>query len=146
VFHMVSYLLDVIYTRKVFASMNLSWHVAEIPIHIYFKILWEKRYKKYYTLICDEFITLVYFIIFVITKISSANGYKSSASPNSYEVTHGPKLPQKNFQRVKNYTNNDKIKVRYNYTGHTHTCTKKKCRKSTHALDARLWSLKATHI
>jgi hypothetical protein len=37
----------------------------------------------------------------VITKISSANGYKNLASPNSYEVTHGQKISQKNSQRVK---------------------------------------------
>jgi hypothetical protein len=53
----------------------------------------------------------------VITKISSANGYKNLASSNSYEVTHGPKLPQKHFQKVQNYTTSDKIKVRYDYIG-----------------------------
>jgi hypothetical protein len=31
----------------------------------------------------------------VITEISSANGYKNSASSNSYEVIHGPELTQK---------------------------------------------------
>jgi hypothetical protein len=34
-------------------------------------------------------------IPFVITEISSANGYKNSASSNSYEVIHGPELTQK---------------------------------------------------
>jgi hypothetical protein len=82
----------------------------------------------------------------VITEISSANGYKNPASSNSYEVTHGPKLPQNHFQRVKNYTTSDKIKVRYDYTGRARTCAKQKCRKSAHAPDARLWSLKAMHI
>jgi hypothetical protein len=28
----------------------------------------------------------------IITKISSANGYKNLASSNSYEVIHGPQL------------------------------------------------------
>jgi hypothetical protein len=55
-FHMASYLLDVICARNVFAGMNLSWHVAELPVHVYFNILWENRYKKSYALICDEFI------------------------------------------------------------------------------------------
>jgi hypothetical protein len=82
---------------------------------------------------------------FVITEISSANGYKNPTSSNSYEVTHGPKLPQNHFQRVKNYTTSDKIKVCYDYTGHARTC-KTKRRKSAHAPDARLWLLKATHI
>jgi hypothetical protein len=51
-------------TRSVFADMNLSWHVADLPVHIYFNVLWENRYKKYHSLICDEFIAHIYFIIF----------------------------------------------------------------------------------
>jgi hypothetical protein len=50
--------------KNVFASMNLSWHVAEILIHIYFNVLWENMYKKSYFLICDEFIVRIYFILF----------------------------------------------------------------------------------
>jgi hypothetical protein len=45
-------------------DMNLSWHVAELPVHVYFSILWDKRYKKSYALICDEFIAHIYFITF----------------------------------------------------------------------------------
>jgi hypothetical protein len=63
-FYMASYLLDVMCARNVFTAMNLSWHVAELPVHVYFSMLWEKRYKKSYTLICDEFIAHIYFIIF----------------------------------------------------------------------------------
>jgi hypothetical protein len=63
-FYMASYLLDVMCTRNVFADMNLSWHVAELPVHVYFNILWENRYKKSYALICDEFIARIHFIIF----------------------------------------------------------------------------------
>jgi hypothetical protein len=37
----------------------------------------------------------------IITEISSANGYKNSASSNSYEVIHGPELTQNHSQRVK---------------------------------------------
>jgi hypothetical protein len=81
----------------------------------------------------------------VITEISSANGYRNPASSNSYEVTHGPKLPQNHFQKVQNYTTSDKIKVRYDYTGRARTCAIQKRTKSAHAHDARLWSLKATH-
>jgi hypothetical protein len=44
--------------------MNLSWHVAELLVHVYFSILWENRYKKSYSLICDEFIARIYFILF----------------------------------------------------------------------------------
>jgi hypothetical protein len=50
-FHMASYLLGVNYARNVFVGMNLSWHVVKLPIHVYFSILWENRYNKYYSLI-----------------------------------------------------------------------------------------------
>jgi hypothetical protein len=72
----------------------------------------------------------------VITEISSANGYKNSTSSNSYEVTHGPKLPQKNFQRVKNYTISDKIKGHYEDIGRAHTCAKQKHKIHAHVHDA----------
>jgi hypothetical protein len=72
----------------------------------------------------------------IITEILSTNGYKYPASLNNYEVTHGTKLPQKYFQKVQNYTTSDKIKVRYDYTGHAHTFSLQKHRKNAHALDA----------
>jgi hypothetical protein len=45
-FYMASYLLDVMCARNVFAGMNLSWHVTELPVHFYFSVLWENWYKK----------------------------------------------------------------------------------------------------
>jgi hypothetical protein len=63
-FYMASYLLDVMCARNVFTGMNLSWHVAELSVHVYFNILWENRYKKSYSLICDEFIARIHFILF----------------------------------------------------------------------------------
>jgi hypothetical protein len=63
-FYMASYLLDVMCARNVFANMNLSLHITEILIHVYFIILWENKYKKSNSLICDEFITCIYFILF----------------------------------------------------------------------------------
>jgi hypothetical protein len=79
----------------------------------------------------------------IITEISSANGYRNPTSSNSYESTHGPKLPKKHFQKVQNYTISYKIKMRYDYIEHVHTCAIQKRRKSAHAHDAQLWSLKA---
>ena len=61
---MDSYLLDIICARNVFSRMNLCWHTLELPIHVYFGILGEKRYKKSYSLICDQFITCIYFLLF----------------------------------------------------------------------------------
>jgi hypothetical protein len=62
--YMALYLLDVMCTRNIFIDMNLSWHAAKLPVHIYFSMLWENRYKKSYSLICDEFIARIYFIPF----------------------------------------------------------------------------------
>jgi hypothetical protein len=50
--------------RNDFIGMNLRWHVTEILVHVYFSILWENRYKKSYSIICDEFIARIHFIIF----------------------------------------------------------------------------------
>jgi hypothetical protein len=63
-FYMASYLLDVICARNVFAGMNLSWHASELPVHVYFNVLWENRYKKSYSLICDQFIVRIHFMLF----------------------------------------------------------------------------------
>jgi hypothetical protein len=56
--------LHVICARNVFACMNLRWHIVELHVHVYFSILWENRYKISYSMICDGFITRIYFIIF----------------------------------------------------------------------------------
>jgi hypothetical protein len=61
---MASYLLDVMCAINVFTSMKLSWHASEIPVHVYFDVLWENRYKKSYSLTCDEFIAHIHFILF----------------------------------------------------------------------------------
>jgi hypothetical protein len=39
-FYMASYLLDFMCARNVFVGMNLCWHVVELPVHIYFRVLW----------------------------------------------------------------------------------------------------------
>jgi hypothetical protein len=61
---MASYLINVMCTRNVFSDMNLCWNVAKIPVHVYFSVLWENIYKKSYSLICDEFSSRIYFILF----------------------------------------------------------------------------------
>jgi hypothetical protein len=63
-FYMASYLLDVMCRRNVFDDMNLRWHVVELPVHVSFNIIWEKRYKKSYAFNCNELITRIHFIIF----------------------------------------------------------------------------------
>jgi hypothetical protein len=61
---MDSYLLDFMCVKNIFTGMNMSWHIPKLLVHVYFIILWENRYKKSYSLICDEFTTCVYFILF----------------------------------------------------------------------------------
>jgi hypothetical protein len=72
-------------------------------------------------------------IIFIVEVYCIANGYKNSASPNS-------------FQRVKNYATNAKIKGHYDDTGSVCTCAQQKHRNHAHAPDARLLSQKDTHL
>jgi hypothetical protein len=62
--YMALYLLDVICAINVFSGMNLNWHSYELSVHVYFNILWENRYKKSYSLICDQFIAHIYFFLF----------------------------------------------------------------------------------
>jgi hypothetical protein len=61
---MASYMLNVMCIRNIFVGMNLSSHVAELLVRVYFSMLWVNRYKKSSTLICDELITRIYFILF----------------------------------------------------------------------------------
>jgi len=63
-FHNASHSLNVIYAMIVLLGMNLSWNVAELPVHVYFNTLLENRYKKSYALICNEFTAQLNFIIF----------------------------------------------------------------------------------
>jgi hypothetical protein len=62
-FYMASYFLDVMCTKNIFVNMNLRWNFEELPIHVYFNVLWENRYKKLYSLICNEFISQINYIL-----------------------------------------------------------------------------------
>ena len=64
-FYMVSYLLDVICAKNIFSGMNLRWNSFELSVHVYFDILWEKRYKKSFSLIYDPFIARIYSLLFM---------------------------------------------------------------------------------
>jgi hypothetical protein len=44
-FYMDLYLLDIICARNAFVGMELNWHPSELAVHVYYNILWEKRYK-----------------------------------------------------------------------------------------------------
>jgi hypothetical protein len=63
-FYMASYLLNVICARNVFPGLSIRWNISEFPVHFYFIILWENKYKRSIALICDGFICRVYSLIF----------------------------------------------------------------------------------
>jgi hypothetical protein len=44
--------------------MNLNWHPSELTVHVYYNILWENRYNKFYVVIYDQFIVPIYFFLF----------------------------------------------------------------------------------
>jgi hypothetical protein len=55
--------IGIICARNIFIGMNLSWHTSELPVHVSFSILWENMYKRSYSLICDQFITPIHFLL-----------------------------------------------------------------------------------
>jgi hypothetical protein len=63
-FFMDSYLLDAICARNVFLGLNLSCHIYEFLVHVYFSVLWENKYKILITAICDTFIAQIHSLIF----------------------------------------------------------------------------------
>jgi hypothetical protein len=63
-FYMASYLLDVICASNIFGGLNLNWHISKLLVHVYFQILWDNKYKRSYSTICDFFLAPLYKIIF----------------------------------------------------------------------------------
>jgi hypothetical protein len=63
-FYMALYLLDVLCNTNIFACINFSWHYLEAHVHLYCHILWDNKYKRSYTNICDFFLVQLYYLIF----------------------------------------------------------------------------------
>jgi hypothetical protein len=61
---MASYFLNVVCARNSFLGIHIYWNYLEVPMHVYFLMLWENKYKKYYRLICVSFLSQLYFVIF----------------------------------------------------------------------------------
>jgi hypothetical protein len=61
---MASYLLEIICARNVFSRMKLNWHTSKLPVHVYFNILWDNKYKTSHALICEPFIAHIYLLLF----------------------------------------------------------------------------------
>jgi hypothetical protein len=45
IFHMSSYLLDVMCVVHAYPQMGWAWKPSDPPIHIYYKVLWEHKYS-----------------------------------------------------------------------------------------------------
>jgi hypothetical protein len=47
-FYMSSYLLDVMCASQQYPSLGWKWNPNLSSIHVYYKMLWENKYKEYY--------------------------------------------------------------------------------------------------
>jgi hypothetical protein len=63
-FYMVSFLLDLMCTRNIFHRPKSELACCRDPCPCIIQCAMGNRYKKSYSLICDEFITRIYFILF----------------------------------------------------------------------------------
>jgi hypothetical protein len=78
--------------RFLFPSNGLLWTIPLLPSITTTFLVEETLMDFGYTYAPN----LIHQGAYVFTEISSAHGYKNSASSNSDEVIHGPKLTQKN--------------------------------------------------
>ena len=63
-FYMSSYLLDVMCARQEYPSLGWRWKPNLPPIQVYYKILWENKYKEDYELICKSLFAKIFQILF----------------------------------------------------------------------------------
>ena len=47
-FYMSSYLLDVMFASQEYPSLGWKWKLDLLSIHVYYKMLWENKYKEDY--------------------------------------------------------------------------------------------------
>ena len=63
-FFMSSYLLDVMCASIEYPSLGWKWEPNLSSVHVYCKMLWEKRYKENYVLIYNGLFSTLYQVIF----------------------------------------------------------------------------------
>jgi hypothetical protein len=66
-FPMSSYLLDIMCVAHQYPKMGWECQLIDLSIHIYYKVLWEHKYKLEYHNICDHFVVPLYEFIFCVT-------------------------------------------------------------------------------
>lgn len=59
-FYMSTYLMDVMCANLKFSLLEWKWEPSLPSIHVYCKMLWEKKYKEDYDQICNNFFPTLY--------------------------------------------------------------------------------------
>lgn len=62
--YMSTYILDVIYARQLFPSLEWAWPLMETIVNIYFKLLSKCNFRGVITWLSDHFVTPMYTMIF----------------------------------------------------------------------------------
>ena len=60
---MSSYLLDVMCASWEYPSLGWIWKQDLLSIHVYYKMLWENKYKEDYKQICNDLFAAIYWIL-----------------------------------------------------------------------------------
>jgi hypothetical protein len=63
-FYMSSYLMNVMCSSLEFPSLGWKWESNLPSIHVYYKMLWETKYKEDYELICNILFPTLYQVLF----------------------------------------------------------------------------------
>ena len=63
-FYMASYLMDVMCASQEYPAMGWKWDPNQSSIHVYYKILWENKYKEYYQRMCNGLFTHIHWVLF----------------------------------------------------------------------------------
>ena len=61
---MSSYLMNVMCASLEFPSLGWKWEYNLPSIHVYYKILWDTKYKEDYELICNGLFTTLHRVLF----------------------------------------------------------------------------------
>jgi hypothetical protein len=59
-FHMASYLFDMMCLVHAYLEMGWAWQPTKLPIHVYYKVLWEHKYHTEYQKICEKFLIPIF--------------------------------------------------------------------------------------
>jgi len=63
-FYMSTYLMDAMCASLEFPSLEWKWEPSLPSVHVYYKMLWENKYKEDYDQICNKFFPTLYETLF----------------------------------------------------------------------------------